>query len=542
MKTLHILKYFYFVILTSTLLSSCTKDESIKLPIVTTELIVTNITATSAQSGGSTTNNNKLVNARGVCWSTSNNPTIKDSLTKDTQETEAYVSQMHHLFPNTQYFVRAYATNRFGTAYGDIISFKTLVDFVTLSTTDISAITSTTATGGGTITNDGNGVILERGVCWNTMPNPTILNYKTSDGNGKGSYISNIIGLIRNTTYYVRAYAKNEVKISYGSQVTFNTVAELPTVTTTTPINIGESSTQLGGNVIDNGSIELIAKGICYSTNHNPTLFDSHTNSGTTAGEWATILTGISPLTTYYIRAYATNSMGTSFGGEIAFTTLAKPHSAGTVTDIDGNVYKTITIGNQTWMAENLKTSKYNDGSVIPYITDFELWRHAGTPAYCWPNNDIAYKETYGALYNWYTVTRAKLAPTGWHVASINEWGTLKTYLMNNNYYVDNSTSKIAKSMVSKFGWNNSTTTSAVGNDMTINNSSGFNAVPSGMRNPYRDFTPIGIATYWWTPDMSYNTTASYAYNISLFYDDSLLEVSDLDLPQTGFSVRCIKD
>jgi uncharacterized protein (TIGR02145 family) len=534
---------YSIVLVCTTFLYSCTKEETEKLPALVTEITVTNITATTAQSGGDITDDKgEVVTARGICWSTNNSPTINDSIAKSVSGTVKYLSQMHNLLPNTSYYVRAYATNRFGTAYGDAINFKTLIDSVKITTTAITEITSTTAVGGGIITSDGNGVIVERGICWNTLPNPTIVNYKTTDGIGNGIFNSNLANLTRATTYYVRAYAKNNIGISYGSQVAFNTITELPSVSTTKPSNIGEVTVQVGGMVVDNGGAELVAKGICYSTNHNPSIIDSRTASGSSIGSWVTIIQGFTPSTTYYVRAYATNIVGTSYGDEMAFRTLNSPYSSGTTTDIDGNVYKTINIGNQTWMAENLKTTKYSDGTEIPYITSFDSWQLRNTPAFCWPNNEIANKETYGALYNWFTVNTGKLAPNGWHIATIDDWITLKTYLSNNNYYFGNNTSNIAKSLASSFGWNNSTVAGSIGNDMSVNNRSLFNAVPSGTRDARRNFTPLGFMAIWWTPNISYATTASYAYNLSLTYDQSSLSVWDTSVPQYGYAVRCVKD
>jgi uncharacterized protein (TIGR02145 family) len=100
------------------------------------------------------------------------------------------------------------------------------------------------------------------------------------------------------------------------------------------------------------------------------------------------------------------------------------------ITDKDGNVYTSVTIGTQTWMVENLKTTKYNDGTAIPNVTDFSAWRNLITPAYSWPYNDAStYKAAYGGIYNWYAVNTGKLCPTGWHVPANNEWNTLQTYL-----------------------------------------------------------------------------------------------------------------
>src|SRR5674476_633708 len=104
--------------------------------------------------------------------------------------------------------------------------------------------------------------------------------------------------------------------------------------------------------------------------------------------------------------------------------------SSNTVTDIEGNVYHTVKIGTQTWMVENLKTTKYKDGTAIPLVTDNKVWINLPTPAYCWYDNDATtYKNTYGALYNWYAVNTGKLAPTGWHIPTDAEWTTLQNYV-----------------------------------------------------------------------------------------------------------------
>ena len=155
-------------------------------------------------------------------------------------------------------------------------------------------------------------------------------------------------------------------------------------------------------------------------------------------GIYTNIMTVLNPSTTYYVRAYATNIIGTAYGNQEVFTTSSQFDpiafnpglTYGEVTDIEGNIYKTIQIGTQEWMAENLKTTKYNDNTEIPLITENSNWGSTTTPGYCWVNNDrTTYKNIYGALYNWYTVNTGKLCPTGWHVSTDAEWTTLVNYL-----------------------------------------------------------------------------------------------------------------
>ena len=151
-------------------------------------------------------------------------------------------------------------------------------------------------------------------------------------------------------------------------------------------------------------------------------------------------------------------------------------------TDADGNVYHTVTIGTQTWTVENLKTSKYNDGTKIPLVTDGTTWGNLTTPGYCWHNNDAATnKATYGALYNWYAVNTGKLAPSGWHVPTDAEWTTLENYLIAHGYNYDSTTTgnKIAKALAAQTYWTTYSTTGTIGCNLSTNNRSGFFG-PSG--------------------------------------------------------------
>jgi uncharacterized protein (TIGR02145 family) len=201
------------------------------------------------------------------------------------------------------------------------------------------------------------------------------------------------------------------------------------------------------------------------------------------------------PNTHYFVRAYATNTIGeTVYGNEITFNTedgangeiIFNPDCTyGSMTDIDSNVYKTIEIGSQIWMAENLKTSKYNDGTSIPLVEDYN-WRNLNTPGYCWYNNDaVKYKNLCGAIYNWFTISTGKLAPAGWHVPSEEEWATLITYLGGEQV----AGGKMKESGITHWSIPNESAT----------NESGFTALPSGERY-YSDCTFISLCysvSYW---------------------------------------------
>lgn len=286
---------------------------STKLPTITTSS-VSSLTANSVTIGGNITDiGGAIVTERGVCWSTTTNPTITNNKTSDGIGTGSYTSQIDGLTAETTYYVRAYATNSIGTAYGNQITISTALPVVTTSV--VSSITKSNATGGGSISlPTGAAPVTERGICWSTNQNPTIADNRTSDGTGKGTFSSSITNLIAETVYYVRAYATNSLGTSYGTQISFST--KLPVITTS---NVSASSSTIaicGGNVVDIGGGEVTARGVCFSTNPSPTISDNKTSDGTGAGTFTSSI-GLLSGTMYYVRAYATNSIGTSYGNEI---------------------------------------------------------------------------------------------------------------------------------------------------------------------------------------------------------------------------------
>lgn len=209
------------------------------------------------------------------------------------------------------------------------------------------------------------------------------------------------------------------------------------------------------------------------------------------------------------------------------------------VTDIDGNVYHTVKIGTQTWMVENLKTTKYNDGTNIPYVTDPTAWSTLRTPGYCYYDNDSLNKYTYGALYNWYTINTGKLAPTGWHEPTDADWSTLINHLIAHGYNYDGTTTgnKIAKSLAATTGWS-TYNNGAVSKDLSKNNTSGFAGLPGGYRYNYGTFVDIGSSGGWWS---STEYSMDDAWYRSLYYTNSNVG-RNYSYRQCGFSVRCLRD
>jgi uncharacterized protein (TIGR02145 family) len=210
--------------------------------------------------------------------------------------------------------------------------------------------------------------------------------------------------------------------------------------------------------------------------------------------------------------------------------------------DASGNVYKTVTIGTQVWMAENLRTSKFNDGTEIPLVEEISIWDTLTTPGYCWYENGAeTYGTTYGALYNWYTVETDKLCPTGWHVPSDAEWVTFINYLSINRYGFEGSGDDIAKSISGTNAWRSSPTPGAPGNDQLTNNSAGFNGFPAGLRGVGVNFSLRGRYTCWWS---STGGLSAYAVDFDGIYLSNITPRpgTGYSVPGVGYSVRCVKD
>jgi len=294
-------------------------------------------------------------------------------------------------------------------------------------------------------------------------------------------------------------------------------------LTTTEVTEITETTLFTGGEITEDGGAAITARGVCWSKTQSPTVNDSKTTDGSGTGNFVSQVTGLEHNTTYYIRAYATNNAGTGYGNTVSFKTKEG------VKDADGNVYKIVTIGTQTWMAENLKTTRYNDGSTIPLVTNREEWNALITPGYCWFDNDrTTYGNTYGALYNWYTVNSGKLCPTGWHMPTKEEWTTLVTYLGGE----DNAGGRL-KATGTPSLWQSPNT--------GANNQSGFTALPSGARYNSMSFIEIGKFTTFWASTEAVDN-AKNAWGITLGYMDSKAQIYPYSEKVTGLPVRCIKD
>lgn len=198
---------------------------------------------------------------------------------------------------------------------------ETQPDLPVLMTLEITSVTEDGAVSGGDITDDGDVVIIGRGVCWSTETEPTIDDFKTDDGSGSGEFSSTIAGLTQLTTYYLRAYATNSVGTAYGNQLTFATTGVLPTISTTSVSDLKSTSVKSGGEVVNDGGTPIVARGVCWSTSSLPTINDNKIEEGNGTGVFECSVTSLNRSTTYFLRSWATNSAGTAYGDEVSFTT-----------------------------------------------------------------------------------------------------------------------------------------------------------------------------------------------------------------------------
>jgi uncharacterized protein (TIGR02145 family) len=292
---------------------------------------------------------------------------------------------------------------------------------------------------------------------------------------------------------------------------------QIPTLTTKPVININQNIASTGGKISSDGGSPIIARGVCWSINQLPTISDYKTIDTSSTDSFTSSITGLNELTNYYVRAYATNSVGTGYGNIFSFKTTQ------IITDIDGNTYHSVTIGSQVWLLENLKTTKCNDGTIIPEVKREPTWDSMISQAYCSYNNNKTSKDTWGLLYNWYAVNTAKLCPDGWHVPSDSDWIILTNYLGGDN---------IAGGKLKQKGtayWKSP--------NLGATNESGFTALPAGYRYEMGTFGYLGSNAVFWS--------SSFISGAGSFRDlnfGSSKIRSNISNPNIGYSVRCIKN
>jgi len=311
----------------------------------------------------------------------------------------------------------------------------------------------------------------------------------------------------------------------------------IPVVTTDSAYGFLPSSASCSGNASDAGGDSVSVRGFCWNTSPGPTVaLSTKSTNGAGTGAFTANLTGLQPITTYYVRAYATNAEGTAYGQELTFTTT------NLAVDINGYSYDTVVIGSQVWMAENLRVDKYSNGDSIYTGLSDATWQSATTGACAVYGNSLLNDSLYGKLYNWYAVVDPRgLCPTGWHVPSDVEWQTLESTLgmpaselnlTGGRGSVQNVGGQLKKTgIVSSGGLWNSPNTGAT-------NSSGFAALPGGYRISTGAYSSIGNLVYFWT---SQEQSSGLAYDRGLGNTTATSNRSYLN-KRSGFAVRCTRD
>jgi uncharacterized protein (TIGR02145 family) len=298
--------------------------------------------------------------------------------------------------------------------------------------------------------------------------------------------------------------------------------APIPDVSTGNYTNVLLNTIDFTGTVTADHGYIVTKRGFCWSSaNQNPTIQnDTMISPVNLSNSFSGEVKHLKGQTTYYIRAYATNINGTGYGSAVGVITIDT-----TITDVENNHYRIVQIGTQVWMAENLKTTKFNDGTSIPLVTDNSAWNNLSTPGYCWYDNDAAtYKNTYGALYNWYTVNTGTLAPAGWHVPTDAEWTILTDFLGGET---------VAGGKLKEAG-----TTHWQSPNTGATNETGFTALPGGYRGYFGAFYNVGNYGVWWS---STEDGTSYVWDRSMDYIDGGVSRTKSS-KEIGFSVRCLRD
>jgi uncharacterized protein (TIGR02145 family) len=453
------------------------------MPPTVTTAPITDIGSFSATGGGNVTDDGGgTITMRGVVWGTAPAPTVDDGLTDDGTGMGSFTSTLTGLSPDITYYVRAFAANASGIGYGNEVSFSILPPAIPNDPT-------VPATNCGSATVSRNGTP-PSGVIWYWQGTSC----GTSTGLGSGaSYTAGASG-----TYYIRAYESSTDLWSSGCGSVSVTVIDVPSQ----PGTISGSTTVCSG-VQQTYSISAVSGATGYTW--------SYSGGGTPSG------TGVSatltPTSSGTLTVTADNACGSSTQRTLSITVSnATQHTCGTcnvhnpaltygtMTDQEGNTYKTIIIGTQEWMAENLKTSTYRNGDAILTGLDNSQWQNTTEGAWAHYNNNISFECPYGKLYNWYAVDDPRnLCPVGWHVPTDAEWTVLTDFLGGTS---------VAGGKMKTTGTTGAGTGLWNGSNTAATNESGFSGVPGGGRNDAGGFNNIGANGYWWSSSAASGSSA----------------------------------
>jgi uncharacterized protein (TIGR02145 family) len=423
----------------------------------------------------------------------------------------------------TVYHFRIKVENSLGITYSSDMTFTTLGQVPSVATLDASNLSVSTAKLNGSVNPNylRSAIHFEWGTTYgygNTIT-PVL---DSVNGSTTVNVSADLSGLTEGTKYCFRIVATNSLGTTNGIGFTFTTQAK-PQITTKDISGITTTSALSGGNITNDFGSHVTESGICWSTSHSPTTSDNKVLNSSGAANFSAPIASLTPNSTYYLRAYAINGVGTGYGKELILKTYT-----GTISDIDGNQYHTVTIGTQLWMAENLKTTKYQNGALIGTTTPAQLnITGESTPKYQWAagadENNVA---TYGRYYTWYAITDARnVCPLGWHIPTTAEWNILSSYLGPDSIVG----SKLKEAGLLHF--------SSLNSDAT--NESGFTALPAGYRNQEGYYGGIYEQTGFWT-FTQFSSTEAYSVNVDAG-SPYIGRYSHFTL-NFGFSVRCTKD
>jgi hypothetical protein len=294
-------------------------------------LTATGLSAFGAQVRGElpdTSIGGLAVSSRGFRLSTASGfaPAAGQDLASQASAGTGYSAQVTGLSPSTNYYCRAYAVNALGTGYGQELSFSTgNQPLATVQTQAASSITQTQALVAGAVTADAGSAVSERGFCYSTQNSPLITSDTIRAGSGLGTFNGTLRNLTPNTTYYFRSYAVNGGGVAYGLVLSLQTpVLALASINTRAVYGISNTIAYSGGTVTSDGGSSITQRGVVFDTVAGPTLTSNQTNDGTGTGSYTSLMTGLAPSTTYYVRAYANNALGTAYGNELSFITTAQ--------------------------------------------------------------------------------------------------------------------------------------------------------------------------------------------------------------------------
>ena len=418
-------------------------------------------------------------------------------------------------------------------------------DVPQLTTLEVTGVDYTTATTGGDLTHNGGSEILECGVVYSVTDTPSIENNvgKMIATLVAGKFTCTLNDLTQETNYNVRAYAWNAVGIAYGNMRTFFTtpLVLLPQLTTAEATEVTQTTAISGGQITDTGGAAITECGVVYSTTPGP---DVNNNLGKTTDiltdeSFTSALSDLTPGTAYIIRAYARNSAGVAYGNEVILTTENAPEPEETVTDIDGNVYHTIKIGDQTWTVENPKVTRYSDGTAIPHVTDDTAWGTLGDndtdAAWCYYANGDG---TYGVLYTW-AAAKGNICPAGWHIPTDAEWKQLEVTLGMDQAAAD-ATSWRGVSEGSRLAGNADLWAAGILKNFDQFGSSGFLMLPGGFRSAANGaFSGVGLEARCWSGAVEGDDTKAWRRRIASG-DRRIARIADLK--SNGCSIRLIKN